>query len=327
MKPFPVSKGLLVAWLAILIGVIVFGFGQQPSVDLAQNFPMLALAVLLIAFWLGIVAHLLEQNKKLEAALKKSASLEEINRLKNELLSITSHELRTPLTPIKAQLQMALAEYFGPLTERQKQCMELVLRNTDHLDRLIGDIMAVSRLEAGTIKFDFKAADLNELIRAHLHQISPMAEQRHIRLMNDLGELPLIELDVERIGQVIDNLLSNALKFSPGGGLVTISTATEDHGAMVRVQDTGIGVDATDIAKLFKPFSQADSSLNRRFEGSGLGLAICKGIVHYHGGHISMRSQKGAGTVVSFWLPERVPVGRPPVFSFFDSDEKKPGGL
>ncbi len=323
MNVGPLSPGLLVSILVLIASLGAFGFWFSLDASVVSH-PLFVLAILLVIFWLGIVWHLLEKNRQLREAMKKMAALEEINQLKDQLLTITSHELRTPITPIKANLQMLLSDYFGPLNETQKKSIQMVLRNAEHLDRLIEDILDVSRLEAGTMKFEYQTIDLLETIQSSVQSIQPLAQQKNIQIFHEPGMLPPLLADPHRLSQVMNNLLTNAVKFSHPGGVIRVSSRLENHEILVAVQDTGIGVSAEEIPKLFKPFSQADTSLTRRYEGFGLGLAISKGIVENHGGSIWMQSNRGSGAVVSFKLPIlQVP---PPLkrFSFFDTP--KTGG-
>jgi len=259
------------------------------------------------------------QRKKTEIALKTQETqlkkayleqkkmitkLENADRIKTQFLSITSHELRTPITPIQGQLELLLQGIFGSLNEKQKQSIEMILRNTKRLDLLIGDILDVSKLKSGNMKFIMEKADLNLVVKQAVEMMAIKAKEKNIKLMSksDSKLKPFI-FDANRMTQVITNLIGNAIKFTPSKGLITIEVNQENEYAMVTVADTGIGIKKSDWEKIFLPFMQADSTVSRKFGGSGLGLAISLGIARAHGGDISLKSQVGKGTTFIVKIP------------------------
>lgn len=245
-----------------------------------------------------VIMNIMEDLKR---SLEEQKKLEKI---KTEFLSITSHELRTPITPMKAQLQMMLGKYFGNLTEEQRTSLDMILRNADRLDRLISDILDISKLESGNMKFAAGKEDLNEIVRNSVDTMQYTANDKNIKIRLELeSRIPRISMDKDRITQVMLNLLSNAVKFTAPGAQISVKTIDGKDKAIVEVADTGIGIPEDAQKKLFTPFFQVDSSMNRYHEGTGLGLAICKGIIINHGGEISLRSTVGKGSVFSFTLP------------------------
>ncbi len=247
-----------------------------------------------------------EEVRKLNRELElKVRDLQELTRLKTEFLSITSHELRTPLTPMKAQLQMLLEGYKGRLNERQRESVELILRNLARLDSLINDILDISRIEMGRIKMSFQEMDLNDAVRDAIKMQEPFIKQKGINLRVKLGELPLITGDSARLRQAISNLVNNAIKFSDDGADVVVETMEVSNGNEVQfcVTDYGIGIADEDRDKLFQPFSQIDTSMSRRQGGTGLGLAIAKGLIQAHNGEIWVRSEPGKGSTFCFSIP------------------------
>jgi PAS domain S-box-containing protein len=245
-----------------------------------------------------VIMNIMEDLKR---SLEEQKKLEKI---KTEFLSITSHELRTPITPMKAQLQMILSKYFGSLTEEQRTSLDMILRNADRLDRLISDILDISKLESGNMKFAVSKEDLNEIVRNSVDIMQYTAKDKKIKILLELeNSIPPISMDKDRITQVMLNLLSNAVKFTEPGAQISVKTIDGKDKAIVEVADTGIGIPEDAQKKLFTPFFQVDSSMNRYHEGTGLGLAICKGIIMNHGGEITLRSTVGKGSVFSFTLP------------------------
>ena len=245
-----------------------------------------------------VIMNIMEDLKR---SLEEQKKLEKI---KTEFLSITSHELRTPITPMKAQLQMILSKYFGRLTKEQRSSLDMVLRNAERLDRLISDILDISKLESGNMKFTVSKENLNEIVRNAVETMQFTADEKNIRIRMELeNSIPSISLDKDRITQVMLNLLSNAVKFTSKGAQISVKTIDCKNKAIMEVADTGMGIPEDAQKKLFTPFFQVDSSMNRDNEGTGLGLAICKGIIINHGGEINVRSAIGKGSVFSFTLP------------------------
>ncbi|MEA3488075.1 MAG: PAS domain S-box protein, partial [Euryarchaeota archaeon] len=239
------------------------------------------------------------QNLNRELGLKV-VDLEAVTRMKTEFLSITSHELRTPLTPMKAQLQMLEEGYKGGLTGKQRESVELILRNLTRLDNLIKDILDISRIEMGRIQLRFEAMSINEVVKEAMIMQESFAKEKEMNIVTDLAELPPIVGDSERLRQVIGNLINNAIKFSDNGSEVLIGCKREGDNVLLSITDYGLGISEEDKEKLFKPFSQIDSSMGRKRGGSGLGLAIAKGIIQAHNGEIRVESEPGKGSTFCF---------------------------
>jgi PAS domain S-box-containing protein len=232
----------------------------------------------------------------------------EIDRMKTEFVSTVSHELRTPLTSIKGSLHLLLSDPTLHLDATQRQLVDISVKNTDRLIRLITNILDISKIEAGHIQLDLGMHGVEEFISAAVDGIVAFADSRSIAIEVEVaGDLPPVRVDVDRMVQVVTNLLSNAIKFSPPGSTVTVTAARGGRQLVVRVTDRGRGIAAEDMGKLFKKFQQLDGSNVRSVGGTGLGLAICRGIVEEHGGSIGVASQLGQGATFTVSLP--LPVG------------------
>ena len=229
--------------------------------------------------------------------------LEAVTRMKTEFLSLTSHELRTPLTPMKAQLQMLEEGYKGIMSEEQRESIELVLRNLARLDKLIKDILDISRMEMGRIKLSFESMSINDAVKEVIKMQEPFADEKGIKIVARLAELPAIVGDSERLRQVISNLVNNAIKFSEKATDVLVETQRVGEAVQFSITDYGMGISEEDKEKLFKPFSQIDSSMSRKRGGTGLGLAIAKGIIHAHNGKIWVESELGKSSTFYFSIP------------------------
>ncbi|MGD1991864.1 MAG: GAF domain-containing protein [Anaerolineae bacterium] len=249
-------------------------------------------------------AQLFREIKEHVASLEEAyAQLQRADEMKDELIQNVSHELRTPLTFIKGYVQLILAEEMGPLSDQQRRSLRVVERKTDHLTRLVKDFVTLETVSPGTLHLE--KVCLKKLTNAALDICRPAAAASHIHLRSAVpDEACLVLADSSRVAQVFDNLLSNALKFSPDGATVTVRL--KKTGAWVRAEviDTGIGIDPDKHDFVFERFYQVDGSSRRRYGGAGLGLAIVKRIVEAHGGEVGVESEIGLGSTFYFTLPQ-----------------------
>ncbi|MBW4521360.1 MAG: PAS domain S-box protein [Scytolyngbya sp. HA4215-MV1] len=244
--------------------------------------------------------------------------LERATRLKDEFLASMSHELRTPLNAILGMSEGLQESVFGELTERQQQSIATIERSGRHLLELINDILDLSKIEAGKLELEFASVSVNHLCNSSLTFIRQQATQKNIHLTAEVPpNLADITVDERRLRQVLINLLNNAVKFTQSGGSVTLKVqlnqVTEKNDLFddprsepticFCILDTGIGIAAQDLDKLFQPFVQIDSRLNRQHAGTGLGLALVKQIVELHGGSITVSSELGEGSCFTVCLP------------------------
>ncbi|HET8578524.1 MAG TPA: GAF domain-containing protein [Methylomirabilota bacterium] len=228
----------------------------------------------------------------------------EIDRMKTEFVSTVSHELRTPLTSIKGSLHLLLSDPALELDETQRHLVDISVKNTDRLIRLITNILDISKIEAGRIQLDLGDQRPCDFVSMAVEGIRGFAESREVVLEQDVPDsLPQVRADFDRMVQVVTNLLSNAVKFSPTGGRVTVTGRLVGGELELRVSDQGCGIAPHDMSRLFRKFQQLDGSNVREVGGTGLGLVICRGIVEEHGGRIGVESQPGAGATFIVSLP------------------------
>ena len=228
----------------------------------------------------------------------------ELDRLKSEFVAVVSHEIRTPLTVIKGVLELLTDDRHWQVDEKQSELLRMATANSERLLHLINDILDFSKLQAASLPMSFAPGLLPQVIRASAGNLSHLAGERGIQLGLEMpNDVPLVIMDEQRIGQVVTNLLSNALKFSPRGSTVTVSVKVEEQALHVSVRDEGEGIAPKDMSRLFQKFSQLDSSTTRKAGGTGLGLVITKGIVEAHGGRIWVESELGLGSAFHFTLP------------------------
>jgi two-component system cell cycle sensor histidine kinase PleC len=231
---------------------------------------------------------------------------EDANRIKSEFLANVSHELRTPLNAIIGFSEMMLSGAFGPLGDEKygEYCRDIRESGT-FLLRIISDILDMARLEAGRIEIDREPLDLDALIAETLDSFSGTAAANGIEIVTQTTPGITLSADREAVRQVLSNLVSNAVKFTPERGAIALRTARRRDGVILVVEDTGIGIPQEALMKLGQPFEQVQSPLTRSHKGSGLGLAISRSLVALHGGRMDIVSRQGAGTKVTVFLPFR----------------------
>lgn len=287
-------------------------------------------------------AHVIEESRKKEEVLAtKNRELQRANELKSQFLANMSHELRTPLNAINGFSDLLLTEELGSLNDSQKEFLDSILRNGNHLLGLINSVLDLSKIEAGRMTLSLAPTDLRDVILSAVTDTAPLRSAKRQEMRLEMGEEPLPALaDGVRIRQILYNLLSNASKFTPEGGSVTVSAIAtraplpvpaerntdkaryvSREAVWVSVRDTGIGIEADDMPKLFHEFSQVDSSASRQQQGTGLGLALSRRFVEMHGGTIGCESVAGTGASFWFILPSEGPLRRPGgnVEAFFPS--------
>jgi PAS domain S-box-containing protein len=228
---------------------------------------------------------------------------DEVARMKTEFISTVSHELKTPLTSMKGSLQLILGKGEG-LTETERELIRVCHRNTDRLIRLINDILDISKIEAGRVDLNLKPLSISSLVSYSLEELGGFARENGVTLENsaNIAELPILG-DHDRLIQVLTNLISNAVKFSPKGKKITVTAHRDGEYIVVSVIDEGKTIERADRDVLFQKFPQLRGGLAREFGGTGLGLAICKEIVERHHGRISYQAGKAGGNIFSFTVP------------------------
>jgi two-component system sensor histidine kinase/response regulator len=273
-------------------------------------------------------AHLEKRAEELEAInaeiARKNLELQRASGMKSEFVANMSHELRTPLNAIMGFSEMLKDGLLGELTERQRTSASAIFDSGMHLLSLINDILDLSRIEAGRMELDLEKTDVADLLDNSVMMLKARAVSHQIELNVHSEVHEQVSVDRRKARQIVYNLLSNAVKFTPDGGSVTLQAthvpAVQLDGMLrvgdaplldhlgyleISVVDTGIGIAAEDMGRLFRPFSQLESGLSRKYEGSGLGLVLVKQLVELHGGALAVHSRVGEGTTFKVWLPFR----------------------
>ncbi|GEM_PF-849383 len=227
-----------------------------------------------------------------------------LERMKDEFVSITSHELRTPLTSIKGFVDLLLAGEVGELNDEQREFLGIVKDNTDRLVALISDLLDLSRLESGRMELRCAPLGLAGVVRNVASTLRPQIEAKQQVLALELSDgLPAVLADRDRLTQILTNLLSNAHKYTPRQGRITVSARVDGEQVRIDVQDTGVGLTADEQARLFTRFFRARNRATRDASGTGLGLVITRSLVELHGGRLTVFSVPGEGSTFSFTLP------------------------
>lgn len=239
-----------------------------------------------------------------EALVSANSRLSELDRMKDTFLSMITHELRTPMTVMIGVAETLDAGVYGPLNEAQSDGVSRIIESGDRLRQLVNDLLDLSKLESGMMRLQPEQLDPRTMVEAVLDQLQPLAEKAEITLENNVGfDLPEIQCDGLRIEQVLTNLISNAIKFTPRSGIVRASATVEGDFLMFSVIDNGYGIPPDSITHIFDKFIQLHPNKEDRTKGTGLGLAIVKHLVEMHKGIVGVESQPKQGSHFYFGLP------------------------
>jgi PAS domain S-box-containing protein len=232
---------------------------------------------------------------------RQNVQLRQLDRLKDEFVALVSHELRTPLTSIRGYLELINED--DDLTAEQTRFLGTIDRNAQRLQRVVGDLLFVAQVEAGKLSLEDGDVDMNRIVEEAVQAAQPTAATKSIAIAVELGELPEIRGDRARLAQVLDNFVSNAIKFTPTGGRVVVVTHVLPGEVEIVVSDNGMGIPANELPLLFQRFFRAEQATAGAIPGTGLGLAIAKAIVTGHGGRIRVESDCDRGTTFRITLP------------------------
>ena len=240
-----------------------------------------------------------------QAFNRMAERLGEIDRLKDEFFTGISHDLRTPLAAIRWSADLLQTGSLGPLTPKQARLAETIQSSSRRLLTLVSQIIEIGRVRAGRLKLDLHPTDLRNVLGQAVEEVRPLAERGELKLEVSVPrDLPPAPADAERLHQIVVNLLANAVRFTPPGGRVSVSAALAPGETVVRVKDTGVGIPADLVSKIFDPYEQAHHGRG----GSGVGLTVVRMLVEAHGGRVWVESEEGRGSCFTFTLPAGAPV-------------------
>jgi signal transduction histidine kinase len=290
--------GSRASWLPYLS--VAIGLGVLLGVERHNPFfpdVSLVLIVTVLAVLVAVRQYLAQRE-----LLRTQAALRHSEQVKDEFLSVVGHELRTPLTSIRGSLGLLAGGVLGELPEDAANMVAVAVLNTERLGRLVNDILDIERMAAGSLVLEPAAVDATELVEQSMQVVQTTANAAGVTLRSETAALTVLA-DADRIVQALVNLLGNAVKFSPRGGVVTLTVSRCDDGALFCVRDDGRGIPADRLEAIFERFRQVDASDAREKGGTGLGLPIARGIVEQHNGRMWAESYAGEGSAFQFTLP------------------------
>ena len=299
--------GLAAVGIARALPVEVVGAPKYPSAEWRSAIVLGAVAAIACVTIQQLVREararaieLRDRAAELEEAARQLAvqneQLRELDHVKDEFVGLVSHELRTPLTSIMGYLEMVLEDDAEPLTATQRQFLTTVGRNVERLATLVNELLFLAQVDAGRLELTFAEADINQLLAEATEAAQPAANAKQIELRLEAGRLAPAICDRGRIAQLVDNLVSNAVKFTPKGGRVDVKASQDGSAIALSVSDTGIGVSADELPRLFGRFFRASSATTNAIPGTGLGLAISQAIAEAHNSTITVQSTLAQGT-------------------------------
>ncbi|HEX9822625.1 MAG TPA: ATP-binding protein [Methylomirabilota bacterium] len=246
-----------------------------------------------------------QKDREARALAQVNEELRRLDQLKSEFLAMVSHELRTPLTAIIGYSRLLSRQVHGPLSAKQIEHQEAIFRSAQRLSDLINDLLDVSRLEAGRVELSARPTRVRQVVDQVAAVVAVAAQAKQIRLDNAVAaDLPLVNADPSRLQQILVNLVGNGVKFSSTGGLVRVSAGRQRDQVWVSVEDRGVGIPKDELVRIWDPFYQVETPMQRRHGGSGLGLAIVRRLVELHGGVVRAESEgENRGSRFTFTLP------------------------
>ncbi len=281
---------------------------SEDTVNLVINMVIFTVVVIISIWLVRNINKEIKQREKLEILTKDlqvaNERLKKLDEAKTEFLSITSHQLRTPLSAIKGYLSMLQEGDFGKMSKKQADIVGILLRNSERLIRLINIFLNISRIESGRLKINKSLNDISRLLDDIIKSLAIEAGTKHIKIEFEENDVPLFQFDMDKMADVLINLIDNAIKYTPIGGWVRVSVKNMEKYVLVKVQDNGKGISYEELDQLFQKFKRGKDINRVDTTGVGLGLYIAKKIIEGHGGNIWAESEgENKGTTFKFTLP------------------------
>ena len=312
----------VVAVAAIAVGATALGAGPFLRPQLHESLLALQAFMGVSGATFLIFGATISDKKKTENDLREARErAESANRAKAGFLAVVSHELRTPLNAISGYLDMLSLEIDGPLTENQRKCVNRIAQSQRHLLSLIEDVLGFAQVEAGRLSFVLAPVRVHDVMMAVESIVGAELQRKNLTLkIAEQREEVFVLADADKVRQALLNIVSNAMKFTPSGGHIKISATTAGDRVQIAVKDSGVGIPAAQLDRVFDPFFQVEQGDTRRYAGLGLGLSIVRDVILAMDGHVRIESTEGQGTTVSIELPQSPQIAEPaPVLGFFRS--------
>jgi len=296
----------LIMWITALVLVLFTSFFTtrsitKPLTSLMEKTKEISKGIFKSDLKIGSPPEMAELTSAFNVMCDK---LNKVDRMKSDFFSTMSHELRTPLASIKEGIGLLHEGVGGTITDKQQRLLAILTEESNRLIVLVNSLLDIAKMEAGMMTYNFSREDLAALIQQAIQEITPLIEAKKIKVWLDTSEeLSHVKIDRERMLQVLRNLISNALKFTPERGQITISAYHGDRGILFSVQDTGPGIPKENLHAIFEKFHQPPVKTSEWTKGTGLGLAIVKNIVVAHGGEVWAESELGHGSTFFVLLP------------------------
>lgn len=306
-------KGLIALPLIVsqkVVGATFFGIPRDVKSVTKEEMERVALVANLLAIAFRMQDTQVSLTRITQEVYKMNAQLHQLDKLKDDFVSIASHELRTPMTAIRSYVWMAINRSDMQLSERMKRYLERTLISTERLINLVNDMLNISRIESGRVDIRPQPFALGTLLTDVIFEVDAKAKERGVNVVCPQVQLPNIFADADKVHQILLNLIGNALKFTPRGGRIDVLTFSDGNFVDVSIKDNGVGISTEDLYKLFTKFGRLDNSYVAAATsgGTGLGLYICKSLVELMGGKIKASSEGiGKGTTFTFSLPVATP--------------------
>jgi signal transduction histidine kinase len=296
-------------WIFIFIRILL---GSSPKEQIA-NLILLIVSILIGMLLIRSVEQEVQQRQKIESLAhelkesnnqleKANVRLKELDQMKTEFVSLATHQIRSPLTAIKGYISMVEEGDYGPYTEQIGKVLDIILASTNNLVTIVGDFLDVSRIEQGRMKYDYSDFDVKDLIEEVVREYRPNVEKRGLKLETVFAEVKSSKTHGDRgkIKQVIGNIIDNSIKYTPEGH-IDVSIANKGNDLIIKISDTGVGIPAGTIPKLFQKFTRAENANETNILGTGLGLYVAKNLIEAMGGKVWAESE-GQGRGAQFYI-------------------------
>jgi len=306
------SRGAVTATLLtsiVTIAATLLGSGPFVRAKISESLTYLQLFMGVASVTSMILAATVSERRRAETGLREAVQrLRHLDEQKSTFIALASHELQTPLTSISGFVSLFLTGKIGPMSDEQKKYLSLIKESIDRIHRMVEDLLDITKIELGHIRMEKKPRDIRKLLREEIAAFKVQGDAKEIRIEEEIEEgLPEIACDQDRIKEVVDNLISNAVKYTPRKGSIRVRAKRAGQWVQIDVEDSGIGIKMADHERIFEPFQHLKKAGLEGEKSTGLGLALVKTIIEAHQGEVMLQSEEGKGATFSIRLPTPLP--------------------